>query len=163
MSTPKKWENYEQVAIFLLDQFASTLGLERVEGKQVLAGRRSGTRWEIDGKGVLVGAGEAIILIECRRYTVSRQKQERLAAFAYRVFDTGAQGGILVSPLGVQAGAGKIAESEKIETVLLKEDSTTTDYFMQFLNKIFVGVSDAVRFSDDFSVTVIPGIGSTGT
>ena len=28
------WETYEEVAVYLLDQIASELGLERVEGKQ---------------------------------------------------------------------------------------------------------------------------------
>ena len=36
---------------------------------------------------------------------------------AYRISDTGAEGGIIVSPLGVQEGGKKIAETENIVTV----------------------------------------------
>ena len=41
-SGAKKWESYEQVAVYLLNQVAHALGLERVEGKQSLVGARSG-------------------------------------------------------------------------------------------------------------------------
>lgn len=37
----KAWQNYEEVAIYLLDEIAEELGLERVEGKQNVLGSRS--------------------------------------------------------------------------------------------------------------------------
>jgi hypothetical protein len=46
-----RWKSYEEVATYLLDQFAGEFGLERVEGKQVIRGLQSGTNWEIDAKG----------------------------------------------------------------------------------------------------------------
>jgi hypothetical protein len=52
---PQTWQSYEEVAVHILDQIASELGLDRVESKQHVYGSRSGTDWEIDGKGVKVG------------------------------------------------------------------------------------------------------------
>jgi hypothetical protein len=52
---------------------------------------------------------------------------------------TGADGAILVSPLGLQEGAQKIAAAEKIISVQLHENSTPTDFAVQFLNKILHG------------------------
>jgi hypothetical protein len=136
----KAWENYEEVAVYLLEQIASELGLERVEGKQGVYGSRTSTTWEIDGKGVKAG-GEGFVIIECRRYTKSKQNQEKVAGLAYRIMDAGASGGILVSPLGFQEGAKKVAAAEGIQEVLMNENSTRTDYVLSFLNRIFVGIS----------------------
>ena len=136
----KEWENYEEVAVYILDQIASELGLERVEGKQDVYGSRTLTKWEIDGKGVKVG-GEAFVIIECRRYTKDRQSQEQVGGLAYRILDTGASGCILVSPLGLQKGGRLVAAAEGIQEVLMDENSTRTDYVLQFLNRIFAGVA----------------------
>lgn len=136
----KAWETYEQVAVHILDQIAAELGLERVEGKQHIEGSRSLTKWEIDGKGVKVG-GEGFVIIECRRYTTSKQNQEKVAGLAYRIIDTGASGGILVSPLGFQDGAKKVADAEDIQEIFMDENSTRTSYVLKFLNHIFAGVS----------------------
>jgi hypothetical protein len=150
----RKWKTYEEVAAYLLDQIAEVLGLEKVEGKQKIIGKRSGTTWEIDGKGVK-GEGEGFVIIECRRYSKSKQKQEQVAALAYRIMDTGAQSGIIVSPLGIQEGGAKIANSENIQTVTLDENSTTTDYVLKFLNRIFAGVSIKGEGTVSATATVI--------
>ena len=42
----RAFEQYEQVAAFLLNEFAAHFGLGRVEGKQIIYGRRSGINWE---------------------------------------------------------------------------------------------------------------------
>jgi hypothetical protein len=137
---PQTWETYEQVAVAIMDKIAEHLGLAHVEGKQAVYGSRSGTDWEIDGKGVKVG-DEGFIIIECRRYLKSRQKQEQVAALAYRIMDTGASGGILVSPLGFQEGARKVAAAENIQEFFMGPNSTRTDYVVKFLNQIFAGMS----------------------
>jgi hypothetical protein len=155
----RAWESYEEVAVYLLDQISSELGLERIEGKQDIDGSRSLTNWEIDGKGVKVG-NEGFVIIECRRHTTSRQNQERVGGLAYRIMDTGAGGAILVSPLGLQAGAKKIAAAEGIHEVLMDANSTRTEYMLKFLNKVFLGVSDTVRLTDSATVTVIPADGA---
>jgi DNA-directed RNA polymerase subunit RPC12/RpoP len=149
----QKWQTYEEVAAYLLDRFAADFGLSRVEGKQVVAGLQSGTNWEIDAKGVREG-NQGFIIVECRRYTTSRLNQEDLGALAYRITDTGAEGGIIVSPLGLQEGAQKIAQAENIVEVRLDPNSTPHDFSMQFLNKLMIGVSETIRVSDDVKVQV---------
>ncbi len=150
----KKWETYEDVAVYLLDQFASELGLKHVEGKQDVYGSRSLTNWEIDGKGVKLG-DEGFVIIECRRYTTSKQSQEKVAALAYRITDAGASGGILVSPLGFQEGAKKVAAAESITEILMDANSTRTDYMLRFLNKIFVGMTSTVTSTGSLGMMVI--------
>jgi hypothetical protein len=141
---------------------ASEFGLRRVEGKQTIRGSRSGTTWEIEAKGVRIGEGAGFIIVECRRYTTSKQKQEKqkqeqMGGLAYRILDTGAAGGILVSPLGLQEGAAKVAGAENIQTVILSENSTTTNYLLQFLNNTFLGVTDQLGpVVDTATVKVIP-------
>jgi len=149
------WRSYEEVAVYLLNEIASVLGVDRVEGKQIVPGVRSGTRWEIDGKGVKSGKGEAFVIVECRRYTKSKQTQEQAAGLAYRILDTGARGGIVVSPLGLQEGAAKVAAAENIDTVYMDENSTKTGYLVKFLNKVFIGAADTVNITDEASVEII--------
>ncbi|MFV9645129.1 MAG: restriction endonuclease [Desulfobacterales bacterium] len=149
----KKWESYEEVAQYLLNQFAETFGLGTVEGKQIIPGK-SGTNWEIDAKGIKTD-GDGFLIIECRRYTTSRLSQESLGAIAYRIKDTGAGGGIVVSPLEFQKGAKKVADHEGIHHVILDPKSTTSDYMLKFLNQIFVGISDTVKMSDKVQIQVI--------
>lgn len=150
---PQTWQGYEQAAVAIMDKIASHLGLDRVEGKQHVYGSRSGTGWEIDGKGVKVG-GEAFVIIECRRHLKGRQKQEQVAALAYRIMDTGASGAIVVSPLGLQEGAKKVAAAENIHEFFMGPESTSTDYVVKFLNQVFVGVSLTVKATMTASVTV---------
>lgn len=150
--TLKTWESYEEVAAFLLNKFASEFGLNHVEGKQKIYGQRSGTEWEIDAKGFRE-RNDGFLIVECRRYTSSRQSQEKLGSLAYRIIDSGAKGGILVSPLGFQEGAKKVAEAENIIEVKLSSNSTPYEYFLEFLNKVMVGVRDDVHVKDDVFVT----------
>ena len=143
----KAWESYEQVAQFLLDRMAERFGLSYVNGKQKIKGKRSGTTYEIDGKGVLKDR-EGFVILECRRYTTSRLKQEHMGSLAYRIHDTGAKGGIIVSPLGLQKGARIIAKAENLVSVRLDENSTTKKYVLGFLNMIFDGVTETTEISE---------------
>jgi hypothetical protein len=147
----QKWQTYEDVAAYLLNEFAAEFGLSKVEGKQTINGQRSGTQWEIDAKGVRE-SGQGFIIVECRRYTTSKQSQEKFGSLAYRITDTGAKGGILVSPLGLQEGARKVANAENIIEVKLSPDSTPQDFTMQFLNKIMIGISETIGLSDHVEV-----------
>jgi DNA-directed RNA polymerase subunit RPC12/RpoP len=148
-----KWKEYEKVAADLLDRFAADFGLSRVEGKQKVRGRQSGTQWEIDAKGVREG-NQGFIIVECRRYTTSRLNQAKVGEVAYTITDTGAEGGIVVSPLGLQEGARKIAKAKNIVEVQLDPDSTPQDFAMQFLNKIMIGVSATIGFSASVQMQV---------
>ena len=150
----KAWKTYEEVAAYLLNQLAEKFGIVRVEGKQTLKGQKSGTDWEIDAKGV-GSQNDIFLIIECRRYTSSKQSQEKLGALAYRIHDTGASGGIIVSPLGLQEGAEKVAKSENIHNVILNPDSTTTNYILKFLNEVHVGIGEKVVGRASISVTKI--------
>lgn len=144
----KKWESYQEVARYLLNQFSDKFGLDRVEGKQEVQGKRSGTTWKIDAKGIKDG-NEVFIIVECRRYTTSKQSQEKVGGLAYRIIDTGPDGGILVSPLGVQRGATKISAAENIIEVHLDENSTRHEFVMGFLNEIMLGVKDNIRIAEE--------------
>lgn len=144
----KQWVTYEEVATYLLDKFAHEFGLARVEGKQSLPGQRSETSWSIDAKGIAEG-NEAFIIVECRRYTTKPQDKEKLAGLAYRIMDTGAAGGIVVSHLGLQAGAEKVARAERILNVQLDKDSTPLEFSLRFLNRLFVGVLESVHITDE--------------
>jgi len=148
------WKSYEGVAAYLIDQFKQHFGLEKVEGKQKVAGKRSGGDWEIDAKGVKIG-GEGFVIVECRRYRTARQKKKDLGALAYCVIDTGAAGAIMVSMLPFQTGARKIAGREGIVQVTLNPECTTTEYVMAFLNKIMVGLHEEVGPIADLATIVV--------
>jgi len=149
----KTWESYEEVAQYLLNQFASQFGLGHVEGKQCVPGE-SGTEWEIDAKGV-ANNGDGFLIVECRRYTKSRLSQESLAAIAFRIQDVGASGAIVVSPLDLQSGAKLVAAHANIQHVILDPKSTTTEYVLRFLNQIFMGLTETVSIKESFSITII--------
>jgi len=154
----KKWESYEDVARELIRQFKTEFGLSDVAGKQDIPGK-SGTSWEIEAKGIKEGTS-GFVIVECRRYTTSRLKQESIAGLAFRITDTGANGGIIVTPIGLQEGAQKVVQSTGIETVILTPDSTTTNYVMRYLQRIMVGVADSMDFVQDFvQVEVFPAKG----
>ncbi|HSC54271.1 MAG TPA: hypothetical protein VLC98_11635 [Phnomibacter sp.] len=148
------WQSYEEVATYLLDKFASEFGLICVEGKQVVPGLRSGSSWKIDAKGFRQD-NIGFVIVECRRFTNARQSQEKIGGMAYRIWDSAAKGGILVSPLGLQSGAKRIAKAENIVSVTLDANSTPTEFTMQFLNKIFVGMEDRPYATDALDVSVI--------
>jgi hypothetical protein len=150
----KHWESYEKVAQFLLNRFAEHFKLGRVEDKQIVPGK-SGTVWKIDAKGVKVG-GEGFLVVECRRYTKSRLNQKNLAALAYVIQDTGAEGGITVSPLDLQRGAKIIAANANVQHVILDQNSTTSDYVMRFLNQFFIAFSESVELTENIQIKVIP-------
>jgi hypothetical protein len=149
----KSWQSYEEVSRFLLNEFAEHFNIGKVEGKQIIPGK-SGVTWEIDAKGIMID-NDGFIIVECRRYTTSRPDQESIAGLAYRIKDSGAKGGIVVSPLGLQKGAKIIAGHENIHQVILDPKSTTTDYMLKFMNKIFVGVSDKISIKDSVHAQVV--------
>jgi Zn finger protein HypA/HybF involved in hydrogenase expression len=141
-----EWLAYEELAMRLLNRLADKLGLQSVEGKQEIKGERSGTKWEIDGKGITQD-GKGFFIVECRRYTTSKQNQEKVGSLAYRILDIRADGAILVSPMGFQEGAEKVAKAENILSVRLGEDSTLTNFVIQFLNQIWLGVGITAKSS----------------
>lgn len=151
ISAKKKWEIYEEIASELLSKFADKLGLSYVEGKQRIEGRITGTDWEIDAKGIKED-NEGFIIIECRRHTTRKINQEAMGSLAYRIQDTGVVGGIMVSPLGHQEGAKKVASIANIVEVKLSPDSNNLEYFLGFLNQVMMGVHDTIHVKDTIEV-----------
>jgi len=141
------WQTYEEVSAYLLNQCAEKFGLVSVEGKQHILGNQTGTKWEIDAKGIKED-NTGFMVIECRRHTTSRQNQENLAALAYKITDVGAEGGIIVSPLDLQSGAKKVASANNITHVQLDENSTIQNYFMKFFNELMLGFTSTAIASD---------------
>jgi hypothetical protein len=148
----KRWKTYEEVAADLLNQLAEHFGVGRFEGKQIVAGD-SGTEWEIDAKGCAEGGGR-VIVVECKRHTKSGISQAITGSLAWTIQDIGADGGILVSPLGLQEGAKKVAAKANIVEVILNQDSTTTDYILRFLNQINIGISETVHITEHLMIEV---------
>jgi hypothetical protein len=142
---PKASLAYEEVATYLLKSSAKEFGLKFVEGKQKLQGA-SGALWEIDAKGVRED-NDAIVVVECRRYTTSKLKQEDVGGLAFRIADIEAEAGIIVSPLGLQAGAAKVAAANNIISVKLNAESTLSEFAFQFLDKLRLGITGKVLSS----------------
>lgn len=131
------WQNYEEVARHLLDRFAAEWQLDRFEQKQKIEGINTGTTWEIDAKGCRDQDG-GFMIVECRKYK-SKIKQEGIAAIAFRIGDTGALGAIVVTPIGFQEGAKKVANATNVFEVILTPDSTPENFAICFLNKFRAG------------------------
>jgi hypothetical protein len=146
------WLQYEDLARKLLDQIASEFRLKSVDRKQAVKGLRSGTKYIIDAKGITED-GKGFFIVECKHYKKSskgktkRIDQGKVSDLAYRILDTRADGAILISPIGFQAGAKKIADAENIVSVQLNQDATPTDFVMQFFNKIRVGITMSAKSS----------------
>lgn len=147
----RSWRNYEEVAQFLLDQLASHFGLGRVEGKQIVRGES--TEWELDARGVLVD-GDGFVAIECKRHK-HRVRQGQIGELFCKIHDTGAVGGIIVSPLPLQAGASKFANNNLIVQVRLDRNCTTTEYILEFINKLFIGLSQRSVVCDHLEAKLI--------
>jgi Zn finger protein HypA/HybF involved in hydrogenase expression len=81
--------------------------------------------------------------------------QGKLCELAFHIIDTGAVGGIIVSPLGIQKGADKIAASKNILNVQLDANSTPTEFAMKFLKKLMIGIREGVVFGDRASIEVL--------
>lgn len=147
-----EWLSYEQLAAKLLNDIALEFGFQSVERKQDIKGHRSGTMYEFDAKGVIEG-GEGFFIVECKHYKKSskgkpkRIDQGKVSDLAYRIIDTRADGAILVSPMGFQAGSKKIASAENIVSVRLNQDATPTDFVMHFFDKIRIGITARVELS----------------
>jgi hypothetical protein len=75
---------------------------------------------------------------------------------AKSVHDTGADGGILVNPLGLQEGAERVAAAENIISVRLNEDCNRYEFVLGFLNKIMLGVLDQISISEEVQVKLVP-------
>jgi len=144
------WLTYEQAARSVVAHLRRALGVNQVNGKQSIAGL-SGANWEFDA--VARHENDArLLLIEARRYTTSRLKQEHLAAFAFRIQDVGAAGGIIATPLPLQEGAAKVAASANILHLQLSADSTPEVYLAQYMGQSYRGFTVEESLSTGLSI-----------
>lgn len=78
------------------------------------------------------------------------------AVRAYKIADLGAAGGFMISPLGLQVGAEKVAQAENVISVILDSSSNATEYFMEALHTTFIGLTDSGTATDSVHVRDIP-------
>ena len=156
-------DHYEAVTRKILHDLREHLGLDRVEGEAKYIGHRSGTEWKIEATGYRVATG-ALVLVECRRYSERRVEQEEVAAFAYRIGDIGADGGLIVTPIGLQRGAQLVAGAERIGVAMLNAEATETNYALEIAGQLFrgLGVFDNASLKDSVQVCVIVPITDSG-
>ena len=133
----KKCERYEQVTRKILEDCREQLGYREVHPKGKILGK-SGTQWEIDATCYL--ADNKAILVECRRHTTRKIDQEQVAGLVFRITDTGAKGGLMVTPLGYQLGAKLVAQAQKITLATLNPDATEREYVLSVAERLFIGV-----------------------
>lgn len=145
-----KYDTYEEVAAHVLNDIAKSFECSKFEGKQKIKGE-SGATWEVDAKGCM-NCGNKIVIVECKRYTKSRIKQSVVASLAYVISDTEADGGIIISPCGFQAGAKIVAQHNNITEVVLNKECTTAEYVVKFLNEIHMAHQDIVTCTDECEI-----------
>ena len=91
------------------------------------------------------------MLVEVRRYMTRRISQEAMGGFAYRIRDTGAAGGIIVTPLGLQKGAKLVAADANVQSVLLIPGQENGSFLARFLSRIVLGMPvDTLQVSHTF-------------
>lgn len=95
--------------------------------------------------------------------TSSKQNQEKLGALAYRIIESDAHGGIIVTSIGLQKGAKKVADAEYIFNVILDADSTVNEFYMKFLHKIFFGLKLSQGLDINYSAEIIRSCYLCGT
>ncbi len=125
-SQSQSWKNYEELARHVILHFADIIGITAVEAKQRLQGK-SGKRWEIDAKGICSG-GKGFLVIECKERSKSRLRGSTIGALAFTVQDIGAAGAVIVTSIGLQKGAEKLAKHQGFHAVYLPKESTFEDY-----------------------------------
>ena len=127
------WATYEDVATYLLHQMAAEFGLQHVEGKQKARGKA--TNWEIEVNGSAVN-GALFLVVACRWHKTPHLSQAAMGGLAYRIEETGAQGGIVVRRLGLQEGAEHIAAADSMQTVHLDANHPGTDDLLTLLHQL---------------------------
>lgn len=137
------WKSYEEIAAIVLNHCAAEFGLARVEGKQHVAGS-SGTNWEVDARGWTEG-DTAHFVVECKKHENTAISQAITGSLVCAILETDAEGGFLVSPKGLQAGAKKVAAAYNIQEIKLDPRSTPSAYFGEWLGKLRVGFTDEVN------------------
>lgn len=148
------YKTYEDAARALLSDVRSFLGLGEVTGEQKLAGR-SGTVWTVEGSAYDV-SNERLVLVECKQRKTSALNQETIGGFAYRVNDTGADRGIIITTVGLQKGAKLVADAERITVIKLDYNATSENYIAEIADQLFLKVTDRIRVGEEVNVEIEP-------
>ena len=141
-----QYEMEAQQVIDSLPPLLQNLGIQEVKGKRGVEGS-SGVRWEIDAKGIVAGDSRFVIF-ECK----SSEKKISVCTvmhLAYRVKDTNALTGIIVSPACLTTPAKKLACYEGIHKIDLPVGCETNEYQVRFLNQVFVGVKSTIAVTSE--------------
>jgi hypothetical protein len=148
-------ERYEQVTRAILERCREQLGYKEVCPKGKIPGE-TGTEWEIDAI-CYRAESDGMILVECRRHTTSKIDQEQVGGLVFRIIDTGAEGGLMVTPLGFQAGAELVAKARQVNLATLNPDATEREYVLKIAGQLFLGVGSLISFRQLVQVKVITG------
>lgn len=131
----RKYEDYtrqilndERVQKYLKKYFH--LSNLKIKPKNTLPGKKTGIKWEIDGYGY--DTDGHLVLIESKHYSSNKVEQNVIAAFAYIIQDVEAKHGIVVTTLGLQSGALKVAKAENIGVIELDYNSTNGNFVVRF-------------------------------
>jgi hypothetical protein len=157
MSAP--WECYEKVTRQILDNLRLELGFASVEGKGDKPAT-SETDWEADATCYRLDDGE-MVLIECKHWS-SRVDQATMGSFAFSIIDTGAAGGLMVTPVGYQEGAVKVANARKIGMATLNANATDRAYVLRIANQLFAGVVSEIHVDSVVTAVVVRNSGGCG-
>jgi|GEM_PF-2125870 len=134
----KTWRNYEELARHVLLRFADILEITEVEAKQRLDGE-SGTQWEIDAKGVLAD-GSGFLVIECKERASARLGQHTVGELVTVIQEVDAQGGVIVTSVGLQSGAKLLAAHHAFHEVFLPRESTFDSFLAKCGNRVLIKV-----------------------
>ncbi|TPQ32022.1 hypothetical protein [Cupriavidus pinatubonensis] len=143
--TNPSWKTYEEIAALVLNQCAAEFGIDRVEGKQKVVAK-SGATFEVDARAWTEG-NAAHLLVECKKHENTGISQAITSALAWQIIDTDAEGGFMVSPNGLQAGAKFVAAAANIHEIKLDPASTASAWFGEWLGKLRAGFTDNVNVS----------------
>ena len=84
-----------------------------------------------------------------------RIEQEEAGGLAFRIMDTGAVGGLFVTPIGLQEGARKVAAATNIRLVRLNADATPQQFVLEFLGNLFVRPASGEMKFEGWPPTVV--------
>ncbi|QMS90988.1 restriction endonuclease [Nostoc edaphicum CCNP1411] len=150
----RKYENYtrkilsdDRVQKYLQEYF--NLHNLKIKPKRKLIGKKTGTKWEVDAYGYNID--NHLVLIECKHYEKRCVVQNVIAAFAYIIKDVEAQRGILVTTLGLQSGAIKVAKNENIGLLKVDYNSTEKNFVVHFSSNETKPSQAIVAFTEQLS------------
>jgi hypothetical protein len=160
MSMVENWRNYEDAArkiIGKLNSMKDELRIEKITDKQKIKGK-SGEEWEMEIMASDSESGKPILL-ECKCWAKPIPR-DVIVSLAYKIKDVGGERGFIITTIGLQKGAKKIAELENIEIIKLNYDATADRFDLVLPNRgqHHLGVHAVGKFKDEVKMVRIPRI-----